>query len=199
MGVQLSRLHIERVLAKAGHPSSDFDLNTNIELPKAPLKAAGVLLPLIERASGTNLILTKRSATIRNHPGQIAFPGGRVDPGDRDHVAAAIREADEEIGLPPHTVDVLGELPSHVTISNYEMHPVVGWVRQDFTPQAEEAEVSEIFEVPLRHVLDLSKYKVQSRFWRDQKRSFYTVPFGPYYIWGATARVLRSFAEKANK
>jgi 8-oxo-dGTP pyrophosphatase MutT (NUDIX family) len=197
MGAQFNRSYIERVLANEGHPSSDYDLNPGTKPNKIIPKPAGVLLPLIERPSGLHLILTKRSATIRHHPGQIAFPGGRVDPEDSTHIDAALREADEEIGLPPHSVDVLGELPSHVTISNYRMHPVVGWVNRDFTPRAEEAEVSEIFEVPVMHVLDLSKYQIQSRFWRGQQRAFYTVPFGPYYIWGATAQVLRAFAQKA--
>lgn len=199
MVIRIDRLSIERALTQGGRPSSDFDLNPEARPKPVILKPAGVLLPIIERASGLQLILTKRSATIKNHPGQIAFPGGRVDPEDVTHVSAALREADEEIGLQPSLVEVLGELPTHETVSNYTMHPVVGWVTQDFTPRLEEAEVSEIFEVPLTHVLNVSNYAVQSRIWRRQMRRFYTVPYGPYYIWGATARVLRSFAEKVSQ
>jgi 8-oxo-dGTP pyrophosphatase MutT (NUDIX family) len=199
MVMRIDRLSIERALTQVGRPSSDFDLNPEARPKPAALKRAGVLLPIIERRSGLNLILTKRSSTIRNHPGQIAFPGGRVDPSDSGHIAAALREADEEIGLPPCLVEVLGELPTHETVSNYTMHPVVGWVTQNFTPRLEEAEVSEIFEVPLAHVLDRANYSIQSRIWRRQARQFYTVPYGPYYIWGATARVLRAFAEKVSQ
>lgn len=198
MVIRIDRLGIERALAHAGCPSSDFDLNPAARPKPTTLKAAGVLLPIVERNSGLKLILTKRSSTIKNHPGQIAFPGGRVDPSDATHIAAALREADEEIGLPAAYVDVLGELPTHETVSNYTMHPVVGWITQDFTPRIEAAEVSEMFEVPLEHVLHLSNYTIQSRIWRGQKRQFYTVPYGPYYIWGATARVLRAFALKAS-
>ena len=198
MVMRIDRLSIERALTYGGRPSSDFDFQKGQRPTRADLKPAGVLLPIIERPTGLQLILTKRSATIKHHPGQIAFPGGRVDPEDATHIAAALREADEEIGLAPSLVDVLGELPTHETISNYTMHPVVGWVTQDFTPRLEQAEVSEIFEVPLAHVLNPSNYTVQSRMWRRQIRRFYTVPYGPYYIWGATARVLRSFAEKAS-
>lgn len=198
MVMRANRLDIERALSPDGRPSSDFDLNPEARPKHASLKPAGVLLPIIERDYGLQLILTKRSSTIKNHPGQIAFPGGRVDPDDATHIAAALREADEEIGLSPECVDVLGELPPHETVSNYMMHPVVGWITQDFTPRLEAAEVSEMFEVPLAHVLNMSNYAVQSRIWRGQTRKFYTVPYGPYYIWGATARVLRSFAQKVS-
>lgn len=196
MVTRIDRLGIERALSHDGRPSSDFDLNPEARPKSISLKPAGVLLPIIERDSGLQLILTKRSSTIKHHPGQIAFPGGRVDPSDASHIEAALREADEEIGLAPKNVDVLGELPTHETVSNYIMHPVVGWITQDFTPRLEAAEVSEMFEVPLMHVLDMSNYTVQSRIWRGHVRKFYTVPYGPYYIWGATARVLRSFAQK---
>jgi 8-oxo-dGTP pyrophosphatase MutT (NUDIX family) len=198
MVILIDRLRIERALSHDGRPSSDFDFNPEVRPKTVSLKPAGVLLPIIERDCGFQLILTKRSSTIKHHPGQIAFPGGRVDPSDATHIAAALREADEEIGLPPENVDVLGELPSHQTISNYSMHPVVGWVTQDFTPRLEAAEVSEIFEVPLAHVLNMSNYTIQSRIWRGQVRKFYTVPYGPYYVWGATARVLWSFAQKVS-
>lgn len=198
MVTRIDRLEIERALSHDGCPSSDFDLNPKARPKAVFLKPAGVLLPIVERDCGLQLILTKRSSTIKHHPGQIAFPGGRVDPTDATHIAAALREAHEEIGLPPENVNVIGELPCHETVSNYIMHPVVGWLTQDFTPRLEVAEVSEMFEVPLAHVLDMANYAIQSRIWRGQARKFYTVPYGPYYIWGATARVLRSFAQKVS-
>lgn len=197
MAARIEQSRIEQALKVIGGASSDFDLNAAIQpVGGVSLKPAGVLVPIIERAAGPQLILTKRSSTIKHHPGQIAFPGGRVDPEDEDHIAAALREADEEIGLPRHLVEVLGELPHHITVSNYTMHPVVGWVRESFEERPEAGEVSEVFEVPLAHVLDPANYAIHSRRWLGQVRHFYTVPYGPYYIWGATARVLKSFAER---
>lgn len=193
----LNQAKIEGALTKSGVPSSDFDLNPAL-LPKlqTELKQAGVLVPLIKRPQGVQVILTKRSLTISQHAGQVAFPGGKVDPTDKDHIAAAIREADEEIGLPPSLVEVLGELPPHRTVSNFLMKPVVGWVAADFTHKIQEREVSEVFEVPLQHVINTSNFQKQSRKWQGHSRFFYTVPYGPYYIWGATARVLYSLAER---
>ena len=177
--------------------SSDFDLNPGVTLPEGRvLRPAGVLMPVIERAGALHLILTKRASHLKHHPGQIAFPGGKVDEGDADVAAAALREADEEIGLRPENVEILGFLPSHETVTSFTMTPVLGRIRAEFTPIPEPGEVEEVFSVPLVHVTNLAKFTVESRLWRGQRRQYYTVPFGPYYIWGATARILRGLADR---
>ncbi len=177
-------------------PSSDFDLNPNYTPPAGrKLRAAGVLVPVIAGADGPRLILTKRSSALKHHPGQIAFPGGKQDEGDADVMAAALREAQEEIGLRPDSVDVLGHLPSHETVTAFNVTPVIGLVRAPFTPVPEAGEVAEVFDVPLSHVLEPQNFIVESRRWRGQRRAYFTVPYGPYYIWGATARILRAWAD----
>lgn len=143
------------------------------------------------------LLLTKRSSQLRHHPGQIALPGGKVDPSDAGEVGAALREAEEEIGLPRDAVDVLGTLPAHRTVTGYTVTPVVGLVTRAFDPVAEPGEVDEVFQVPLSHILDRQNYTIQGRIWRGTHRHYYAVPYGPYYIWGATARMLLELAERA--
>jgi 8-oxo-dGTP pyrophosphatase MutT (NUDIX family) len=183
-------------LAQTGVTSSDFDLNPDAATsPDRPLRAAGVLAPVIERDGQLNLILTKRSSALKHHPGQIAFPGGKQEGGDADVVAAALREAHEEIGLPTGNVEVLGTLAAHVTVTGFEVTPVIGHVTRPFEVIPQLSEVEEVFEVPLAHVLDADNYMVHSRRWRGQRRHYYVVPYGPYYIWGATARMLRAWAD----
>ena len=191
------RARLDRALAMDGRPSSDFDLNKHVVLPEGRiLRAAGVLVPVIERGRGAHVVLTKRSSALKHHPGQIAFPGGKVDPADPDVVAAALREAREEIGLQEAQAEVLGSLPSHETVTGFTVTPVLALVDPGFQPVPEFGEVEEVFEVPLAHVMDISLYSIQSRRWRGQVRSYFTVPWGPYYIWGATARMLRALADR---
>ena len=191
---------IRRALAKDGPGSSDFDLHPDIALPPGRvLKPAGVLIALQESSVGWEVILTKRAAHLKNHPGQIAFAGGRQDVGDADAVAAALREAEEEIGLPRDMVEVIGTLPPHETVTHYQMTPVVGRVRGQFDAVPEEGEVAEIFRVPLAHVTNAANFRVEGRRWQGRRREFYVVPYGPYYIWGATARILRTLAERVSR
>lgn len=191
------RHRLEAALARTGRPSSDYDLNKDVFLPAdRVLRRAGVLVPVVDRPGGAHIFLTKRSSALKHHPGQIAFPGGKVDPDDANEVAAALREAHEEIGLDPSQVEVLGELPAHETVTGFTATPVLALVDPGFSPVPELGEVDEVFEVPLFHVMNVSLYSIQSRRWRGQTRSYFTVPWGPYYIWGATARMLRALAER---
>jgi len=177
-------------------PSSDYDLNPGTILPEGrKLRPAGVLVPIEVTDIGPRVWLTKRSSALKHHPGQVAFPGGKQDTGDADIVATALREAHEEIGLDPSNVNVLGQLPHHETVTSFHMTPVVGRTKAPFEAIAEAGEVDEIFAVPLAHVLDTAQFGVQSRRWRGHRRYYYAVPYGPYYIWGATARILRALAE----
>jgi len=188
---------IARALERASQrPSSDYDLNPDITLPEGRrLRPAGVLVPILADGADASLYLTKRSSALRHHPGQIAFPGGKQDEGDADVIAAALREAHEEIALDPANVAVLGTLPAHETVTGFLVTPVVARIRAPFEPVAEVGEVEEVFRVPLDHVLTPARYAVQSRRWRGTRRHYYTVPYGPYYIWGATARILRAMAD----
>lgn len=176
--------------------SSDFDLNKNVVLPPdRPLREAAVLVPVIESIRGAELILTKRASHLKHHPGQISFPGGKRDAGDINLEATALREAQEEIGLEAENVEILGKIPCHETVTGFTVTPVLGLIRDEFVPNPELGEVAEVFRVPLAHVLNPDKYLIQGRQWRGVVRNYYVVPFGPYYIWGATARILRRMAD----
>ncbi len=187
---------IMAALGRSGRSSSDFDLNPGDRPQGRILRPAAVLVSFIETETGLRLILTKRSSALKHHPGQIAFPGGKVDETDADEAAAALREAEEEIGLPRQTVEVLGRMPAHETVTGFSVTPIFGRIRDAFAPVPESGEVDEVFTVPFGHISDRSRYQVQSRIWLGQRRYFYTVPYGPYYIWGATARILRAFADR---
>lgn len=183
-------------LAQTGRASSDFDLNPGVTAAVGrTLRPAAVLAPIIAGPNGFELILTKRSSALKHHPGQIAFPGGKKDETDADLITTALREASEEIGLPTLDVEVLGCFASHETVTAFTVTPVVALVHRDFDPIPEAGEVAEVFRVPLSYVLDPANYVVQSRHWRGQQRSYYAVPYGPYYIWGATARILRAWTD----
>ncbi len=187
---------VQEACARAHTTSSDFDLNPDVILPEnRKLRDAGVLIPVIWQNGQHWVILTKRSSALKHHPGQIAFPGGKRDDGDTDVVATALREAQEEIGLKQSNVSVLGQLPPHETVTQFSVTPVIGLVKTEFEAVPEKGEVEDVFRVPLDFVLAKQNFRVQSRRWQGRQRAYFTIPFGPYYIWGATARMLCAWAD----
>lgn len=189
----MSLSDIEAAARMPGGASSDFDLNPGVTLPEGRvLRQAAVLVAFQDGPGGLSVLLTKRSSKLKHHPGQIAFPGGKLDAGETPE-QAALREAREEVGLPG--ARVICQLPSHETVTGFSVTPIVAQI-EAFTPIAEPGEVAEIFRVPATHLLDPARYSVQSRRWRGEWRHYYAAPYGPYYVWGATARILRGLAER---
>lgn len=191
--------YLRGLLARPAGESSDFDLNPAIRLPEGRrLRPAAVLVPVWLQENGPpRLILTKRASHLQHHPGQVALPGGKIDETDAGPEAAALREAEEEIGLPSSQVTALGRLPPHETVTGFTVTPILAVVRGPFVPVPEAGEVDEAFTVPFAHVMDPASYRIERRRWRGEWRRYYAVPWGPYYIWGATARILRGLAERA--
>ena len=184
-------------LARTGRDTSDYDLNAGLTLPEGRvLRPAAVLIGFQDGPGGARLILTKRASHLKHHPGQIAFPGGKVDRDDPDAVAAALREAHEEIGLAPERVRILGALDPHETVTSFRVTPVLAMIDPSYHPVRQEEEVEEIFSVPFAHIADPANFRIESRIWGGVRRRYFTVPYGPYYIWGATARILKALADR---
>jgi 8-oxo-dGTP pyrophosphatase MutT (NUDIX family) len=175
----------------------DHDLNPASAPPlDRPFVPAAVLVPIVLRKEGPTVILTRRATHLSKHAGQISFPGGRADEGDENAVATALRESQEEISLDPNLVDVIGSLTTYVTVTQYSVTPVVGLVEPAFDLRPEVGEVSEIFEVPLDFLLDQANRKKHSGFRNGVERFWYAIPFGEYYIWGATAGMIKDLSDR---
>jgi 8-oxo-dGTP pyrophosphatase MutT (NUDIX family) len=176
----------------------DHDLNPGETPPSAALRPAAVLVPLIDRADGMTVLLTQRTAHLSAHAGQIAFPGGRIEATDADAVAAALRETEEEVGLPRELVSVVGRLDTYVTGTGFEIIPIVGIVAPLHTLAIDPYEVAEAFEVPLPYILDSSNHNRTERESAGRTRVFFVLPYEGRNIWGATAGILVNLAEVLN-
>jgi 8-oxo-dGTP pyrophosphatase MutT (NUDIX family) len=173
---------------------SDWDLNPELKEDLAamrPPRPAAVLVPIL---LGTELsvLLTQRSHDMPSHPGQISFPGGKLEDSDAGAIACALREAQEEIGLEAEFVEPLGFLDAYRTGTGFEISPVVGLVRRGFALQLDHREVLEAFEVPLRYLMDSDNLRKGTRDWRGRQRTFYAITYEGRYIWGATAGMLKN-------
>lgn len=184
--------------ARAWHPEFAGDTSTD---PGRGLTAASVLVPLVQRPDGLQVLLTRRTEHLRDHAGQISFPGGRAEPDDADAIAAALREAEEEIGLPRQVVDVIGRLPSYTTITDYVVTPVVALISPPFDLRLDPTEVAEAFEVPLAFLMTPAHHRRHRFEWQGTTRQFLSMPWHApgegggqreYFIWGATAAMLRN-------
>jgi len=180
-------------------PTSDFDLEAGrtSERPLNGLKPAAVLVPLVERDEIT-VLLTKRTEHLRAHAGQISFPGGRVEESDSDPVETALREAEEEIGLDREAVEIAGFLDSYETRTGFHITPVVGFVRPGFELSLDAFEVAEAFEVPLDFLFDPANHQRHSRMHNGARRYYFAMPYGDYYIWGATAGMLMNLYRRVH-
>lgn len=183
---------------RADERNGDHALNT-WPMSDGPLKPASVLVPLIERPSGYYVLLTQRAAHLKNHAGQISFPGGRQEPEDASVVATALRETQEEIGLAPEYISIAGLLDTYETRTGYLVTPVVGFVRHGFELALDSFEVAHAFEVPLEFVMDPANHVIESRPWNGAERRYYVLQYEEHYIWGATAGMLVDLYRRVNK
>lgn len=188
---------LERAAARLDPPAGrgtleeggDLDFLTPDDV--AILRPAAVLFGVIPRRDGATALLTLRPETMSDHAGQVALPGGKIDPLDLDEVAAALREAHEEVGLAPGDVDVLGKGAPYVTGTRYRITPVVGLLPHDFVPVANPAEVAAVFETPLGFLMDADNHKAGEAFYKGRTRRYYEMPHNGYRIWGVTAGIIR--------
>jgi len=162
--------------------------------PKSEGLPAAVLIGLVNRPDGPTILLTKRTDHLKDHAGQICFPGGRIEAEDASIEAAALREAEEEIGLAPEKVDIVSRLAPYDTSTGFCVHPVVGWIEPPITFELDPFEVAEVFELPLSFALDPQNHQKQSHLRGTKRRSYYVLPYEGRFIWGATAGMLVIFA-----
>lgn len=188
----MDRDRIRECILRCGNGSrrSDDDLNPGTSPLSGRLRPAAVLIGLVERPAGFTILLTQRPVHLKEHGGQVSFPGGRIEPHDPDPVAAALRETEEEVGVPAARVDVVGSLDRYITRTGFDVTPVVGFVEPPYEFRPDPKEVDAVFEVPLRHVLAPGARQRHSRIHEGGRRYYYAFPYGDYYIWGATAGML---------
>lgn len=180
------------------NPRGDHDLQPEgfAVAPDTPHRPAAVLVPVIDRPDGVTLLFTKRAAHLRDHSGQVAFPGGKVDPEDTSPIDTALREAREEIGLESEAVRPLGYLDPYLSGTGFLVMPVVGLVAHEAVLIPNPAEVAAVFEVPLAFLMDPARHLVRSAEWKGRTRYFYAIPFAEHLIWGVTAGIVHNLQER---
>ena len=162
----------------------------NADADDAGLTPASVLFPIVLRPHAPSVLLTLRNETLRDHPGQISFPGGRVEPQDRSPQETALREAEEEIGLGARHVEIVGYLPDYRTVTGFRVTPVVALVTPPFDLSPDPREVAEVFEVPFSFLMDAANHQQRTLAYRGTLRHYVAMPYGDYFIWGATAAII---------
>jgi len=197
------RLRLRTVLAST-EPGDDTRLSLgglshaetqrHLHLIKDPLKAAAVLIPIVDRPTGLSFLLTQRSAALKNHAGQVAFPGGRVEADDPHAIGTALREAEEEIGLDPRRVEVIGYLNDHVILTGFRVTPVVAFIHPDGELALDHGEVDSVFELPLEKAFDSSRYHARSWSIGGEPVRFFELYHANRRVWGATAGMIASLA-----
>ena len=160
-----------------------------------PIRPAAVLVPVVDHPEPT-VLLTQRAQHLPDHPGQVSFPGGKIDQGDASPLASALREAEEEIGLNRSFVEPIGYLDLYMTTLGYRIVPVIACVRPGFSLTLNKSEVDATFEVPLEYLMDQSKVQRHARDWQGMTRHYYAITFGERYIWGVTAGILRNLHDR---
>lgn len=176
----------------------DHILNPSVRLSGdgIRLKDAAVLVPVIDDGDEARVIFTQRTKTLRNHSGQISFPGGGIDAQDRSPEEAALRETEEEIGMSRRFIETVGRMPDYISGTGFRIKPVLAVVRPGFTLTPNPAEVDEVFEVPLSFLMNPANHSRGSRMFQGRERFFYEMPYGERYIWGITAGIVRSIYER---
>ena len=192
----IDRLRAALLTSAASGFRGDWDVTNDAGIERVrDLTPAAVLIAVTNEAE-PQLLLTRRNANMKRHPGQIAFPGGRIDPGDADAVAAALREAEEEVALCRHHVEVLGTLDHYETGTGFSIRPVVGVVPPGLRFAAQEHEVAEVFHVPFAHVIDPANHDMQTGEWQGRRRNFFVIRHGDREIWGATAGIIVNLSKR---
>ena len=177
--------------------SAEVDAAVRQYFPASPA-AAAVLVPIVDREDGLTVLLTQRATHLKNHAGQISFPGGRIESADEGPLAAALRETEEEIGLSRQHVTFTGYLEPHLVLTGYWVTPVVGFVQPGFALELDRSDVDATFEVPLLHILDVANHKARERMLGETRVRVYDIPYGEHHIWGATAGMLMSLYKLLN-
>lgn len=186
----MTRESVAEGLARPAPPPDPQDLHIIALKEGTAVTEAAVLVPLVHRAGRVHVLFTQRTLHLDDHAGQISFPGGRVEAGDASREETALRETEEEIGLPRSTVALLGRLPVYEIPSGFRITPVVGWIEPPFALKLDPFEVGSVFEAPLEHFLDAAKYERREYRFRGRHRHYMAIAFEGRYIWGATAGML---------